>query len=127
MTKNTKADLILLFTLLVVAGALLLVPRWIHSEDAVTAEIIQDGTVIQTIDLSAVKDSYTIPLDSDPAAVLQVEPGCIYYLEADCPDQVCVRTGKLTRPGDTAACVPAGTVVRLTGASDTDTPDVLTY
>lgn len=41
-----------------------------------------------------------------------------------CPDQVCVRTGKLTKAGESALCLPAGVVLRLEG---TEEPDAETY
>ncbi len=35
--------------------------------------------------------------------------------EADCPDQICVHTGWLTRPGNRSICVPRQIVVELVG------------
>lgn len=124
-----KADLLLIAVLVLAAAAAFLVPQLLHRGDGtLTAELIENGKVVKVIDLNAVEEPYTIPLQSGshPAAVIAVEPGCIYYLHADCPDQVCVRTGKLTRPGQTAACVPGGTAIRLSGSAD-DAPDVVAY
>ena len=45
--------------------------------------------------------------------VLRFENGRIRVLEADCPDKVCVVTGWLSRPGQTAACVPGRLMVRI--------------
>lgn len=123
-----RADLILIVVLLLIAAALLL-PRYIHSSDKdIMADIIQDGKVIQTVDLTTVDHTYTISLDCSPAAVITVEPGCIYYSKADCHDKICVRTGKLTKAGDTAACIPSKTLIRLrSGSRDDNGTDVLTY
>lgn len=35
-----------------------------------------------------------------------------------CPDQVCVHTGKLTRAGETAICLPGQVTLRLEGGQD---------
>jgi len=55
---------------------------------------------------------------------IQVEPGRIRVLAANCPEQVDVRTGWLTHPGQVAICLPHRFVLRLTtvsGESDIDT------
>ena len=44
---------------------------------------------------------------------MRFENGRIRVLEADCPDKVCVVTGWLSRPGQTAACVPGRLMVRI--------------
>lgn len=47
--------------------------------------------------------------------VLLAEPGGISFEYSSCPDQTCVRTGKLTRAGQAAVCLPARISVRLEG------------
>ena len=49
---------------------------------------------------------------------LAVEEGRIRFLSSGCPDKVCVRSGWLSRTGQTAACLPAGVVVRVQAADD---------
>ena len=49
---------------------------------------------------------------------LTVEEGRIRFLSSGCPDKVCVRSGWLSRTGQTAACLPAGVVVRVQAADD---------
>ena len=36
-----------------------------------------------------------------------------------CPDQVCVKTGTLTRAGESAICLPARISLRLEGSGNT--------
>ena len=40
--------------------------------------------------------------------------GGISFESSDCPEQICVRSGRLSRPGDTAACLPNQLLIRLT-------------
>lgn len=103
--------------LLIAATAILcLLLLWPRGEtDGITADVYVDGEVIHRIALDSVSDPYEIPLDTDPPAVLLVEPGRIRYQSADCPDKVCVRCGWLSRPGDTAACLPGRSMVVLSG------------
>ena len=35
--------------------------------------------------------------------------------DADCPDKVCVKTGKIKNPGQTIVCLPHRTVIEITG------------
>ena len=108
-----KADIILAAVLLIV-GAALLIWRLLPS-DGVTAVIYCGGSEIQRIDLTKT-EQLTVTPDSDPEVVIKVDNGAIYFERADCPDKLCVKAGKLTRPGETAACLPAGVVIRLEGS-----------
>ncbi len=85
-----------------------------------------EGEEVGRIALSEVDSPYTMALGDNPAAVVQVEPGRIRYLSASCPDQLCVRAGWLSKPGDTAACLPARTVISIEGVRNSGV-DVQTY
>lgn len=54
------------------------------------------------------------------AVTVEVRGGAARFAASGCPDQVCVNTGWLSRPGDTAACVPAGMVLRIDGEAEVD-------
>lgn len=45
--------------------------------------------------------------------VVQVSNGQARVVEAFCPDHICVRRGWISREGDSAACVPNRTVIRI--------------
>lgn len=122
-----KSDLILVAALLVICAALLLPKYFGKADSALTAVVMKDGKVIETIDLSAVTETYEYDLECSPEAKLTVGPGFISYSYAECPDRLCVNTGRLTRAGDTAACLPSKTLVVIEGAKDKDAPDVITY
>ena len=46
---------------------------------------------------------------------VRFSPQGVQVIQADCPDQVCVGAGLLTRSGEAAVCLPARIVVRLEG------------
>lgn len=48
--------------------------------------------------------------------IVRVEDGAARVERADCPDQVCVRSG--TRRGGAIVCAPNGVVVRFEGGED---------
>ena len=98
-----KADIALIAVILCV-GAALLIWRFLPSNGKTEAVIYAGGEVYRRVTLDKNADM-TITPDTDP----KVE-------DADCRDKLCVKSGKLTRPGDTAACLPAGVVIRLEGS-----------
>ena len=121
-----RADFLLIFVFCLLFAAMFL-PRVLSSDD-LTARIYRDGVEIYSINLTKVASSYTIDLKSTPAGLVEVEKNAIGYLDADCPDKLCVNTGMLTRRGQTAACLPAKTVIILTGGKKSEgAPDVITY
>ncbi len=121
-----KSDILLIVAILVISACLLL-PKYLSKPQNLTATIYQNGNEIKTIDLSTVTEKYTIELSCEPFAIITVEPNCIYYSYAECPDKLCVNTGRLSHAGDTAACIPSKTLVVLNGERDKDSPDVITY
>lgn len=120
-----KADIILIVLLLLVCAALLIPKQF--DKTPVKAVVYKDGKVVKEIDLSSVKEPYDFDLGSTPKAVLKVENGSICYSYADCHDKLCINSGKLSKPGDTAACLPSKTLVVIEGEKSSDEPDVITY
>lgn len=85
---------------------------------APVAEVIVDGVVADTIPLRGAAAGERVYQSAYGQCVVAVEDGRICIVHSDCPDQVCVHTGWLTRPGQSAVCVPnrIAVVVRGGGA-----------
>ena len=49
----------------------------------------------------------------------------IRVAHADCPTQDCVRTGTITRGGQSAVCLPARIIIRLEGGGTGGGPDIV--
>lgn len=120
-----RAELLLIVVAIAVAAGGFAIARAAdssHPDEQLIATIARDGTVVETIDLSAVEKPYTLRLeDSRGTNVVAVEHGRIRVVEADCPDEVCVRTGWIDGPATPIACVPHGlaiTVAREGGEDD---------
>lgn len=111
---------------LLIAGILLLaaLPAALYfaQPKSVRANIYVKGELYQTVPLDIDRD-FTVT--GNLPVVIRVEKGGIWFLSSPCHDQVCVRTGLLTRGGSTAACLPAAIVIRLTG--DGKESDGVTY
>lgn len=79
----------------------------------VYAVITQNDELIEMIDLSAVTEPREITLPGNYHETVRVEPGRIRFLEADCPDLICVRTGWLQEPGEIAVCIPNKAIITI--------------
>lgn len=122
-----KSDVFLIAALLIICAALLL-PKYFGKPDtALTAVVMVDGEVKDRIVLSEVTSDYEYTVPCTSPVKLHVAEDGVSFIYSECPDKVCIHTGKLTRAGDTAACVPNRVLVVLEGAKDSDAPDVITY
>ena len=82
------------------------------------AVITQDGKELQRIDLSKVKNSYTIRVDHPDGGynIILVEKGRISVTEASCPDKICIRQGKITDSSKPIVCLPNKMMIIIEGA-----------
>lgn len=114
-TKLFKKGDIAVILVILVAAALFWFFR-AQQTDRLEAVITVNGETVETIDLSAVREKRIIELDTDPKVVIAAENGTIYFESAECDDKLCINCGKLSRKGDTAVCLPAKTVVTVSGS-----------
>ena len=62
--------------------------------------------------------------------ILEIKNGMAYVTEADCPDQVCIRMGKISKTGENIVCLPHKLVAEVESDGSTtddadDAPDVI--
>lgn len=84
------------------------------SGEALYAEIYQDEELVKRVLLTEGLHE-TVTIDGSVRNVIEIEGQTVCFSESTCPDQVCVRTGTLTRAGQTAVCLPNRVIVRLRG------------
>ena len=111
-----KRDLLvfLLAAVLAVAGFL----QWMPQSGAPVAVIEQDGKEIRRVELDNITQPETVVLEGEISVTVLLEPGQVSILRSDCPDQICVNTGVLTRSGQSAVCLPARVAVRIVGQNE---------
>lgn len=83
-----------------------------YREPALQAEIMVDGELIDTLDLSK-NQEVTIGGAGGGMNRLVVEDGRIWCEEASCPDKVCVRQGKQSQDGGQIVCLPNRMFVKV--------------
>lgn len=108
-----KRDLLIFLLAAVLAGAGFL--QWLPKSGAPVAVIEQDGKEVRRVELSSIIQPETLLLEGEISVTVLLEPGQVSIVHSDCPDQICVNTGVLTRPGQSAVCLPARVAVRIVG------------
>ena len=84
------------------------------------AKVSENGIVIAEYSLD--KDGEYPLLDGK--CVLVIKDGYAYMLEADCPDHTCIKTGKISKIGESIVCLPNRISVVITGEGEG--PDIVT-
>lgn len=101
-----KSDILIILILIVLSVSGLLIYRHINSGKSAIAEIYYKTTLVKTIDLSNCKDEeFSIP-QNENVVFRTYSDGSICFYESDCPDKICIHAGRLSMPGESAACLP---------------------
>lgn len=93
---------------------------WIYRSESTdgykTAQIVQDGKIIRTIDLSSVKEPYEFEVKDEFGGnnTIRVERGRIAVVDADCPDKVCVNQGYIDNGAVPIVCLPHKLSITIT-------------
>ena len=111
-SKLKWGDFIIIGAVLVLAAAVSGILALGASGDRLYAEVWQDNTLVERVELTDSTDR-TIDLGGHNVIVLFGRTAAMQ--SADWRDQVCVRTGTLTRAGQVAVCLPNRVVLRITG------------
>ncbi len=117
MKKGDKIAAVLILGLIVISAiSVFLYKQHIKSSHHI-AVIKQDGKIIKTIDLNAIKEKQEIkiPYDGDHFNLVEVIPGKIRIKDADCPDKICVKTGWISEPGQSSVCLPHKLMINIEG------------
>ena len=110
---------ILIFAAITLFALAVYIGFWIFEpSQGVVAQILVDGRVVKDVELSVDGVFY---LEELRGIVFEVRSGAIAFIESDCPDQICVNVGFISRPRQTAACLPNRSVlVIIPGAGSAD-------
>lgn len=100
--------------------------------DSYTAEIYRNGELIASIPLSEVREPSRLTVTGENGCrnEIEVRPGSIGVISADCPEQLCVRQGFVSSSVLPITCLPNRLVILLRPAAekaDKISPDIITY
>ena len=122
----TRGDKVLIAAVLLCAllGLLTIYRHFFASLDQLfpaQATITVAGKVLRTIDLDPAggKEMMQISGRLGPATV-EVADGRIRMLEANCPEQICVKQSWIQSPGSTIVCLPGEIIIHIDGPAPVD-------
>ena len=103
----TKKTFAFIFVLLSLA---LLIYLILPENKGATFEIWIDGQLFSSHSLNK-KSSFNL----ENGVKIVCNGASVYFEHSDCPDKVCVNTGKISLTGQWAACLPNKTVIKISG------------
>jgi hypothetical protein len=108
--KTIRNDLFLIAALLLIAGVLYLALNLGRQEGGV-AVVRVDGVETERHSLAV---SGTFPLNGG-SNILVIEDGAAWLSDANCPDHICVKQGKIHYTGQVITCLPNRLTVTVEG------------
>ena len=105
-----KREFYLVLTILFLVCGCTIANRVLFSEPGAKVEVAvitdnSEKTVLETFDLSQ-DTTYTISSEPQGMNVLNIQDGTVWISEADCPNQDCVKQGKISMNGEMLVCLP---------------------
>ena len=121
-----KNDFWLILVLLVLAAGSWFLFRSDSTDKDKVLVVRKDQQVLQRIELKKVtsETKLIVPVEHGELVIAYDKDGG-RVISSPCPDQVCVHQGKITRSGQTIACVPEKVLVTLTTAAKENDHDAI--
>lgn len=119
--------MIIIGVILVFAVVFMVLYRTKFSDEPAVAEIYYNSELVETVRLDEKVDkTFSIP-QNDHVVFHLYEDGTLKFEESDCPDKVCINTGKIGMVGESAACLPNSIIVKIVKKSGRteDTVDII--
>jgi hypothetical protein len=75
----------------------------------------------------ALSDSRTISVKGPlGATIIEIAEGALWVKSSPCPEKICVKSGRVSRPGEWIACLPNQLLITIEGRSEQEI-DALSY
>lgn len=120
LNKIKIGDVVTVAVILLAAALLWLLWRPGGTVSGAVLSVMGEKTEISLNGLSGETVTRTVIGKDGLILKLEMHGNAVRICESQCPDQVCVRTGWLSRAGATAVCVPAEVILELKGGEEPD-------
>lgn len=119
--KKYKTDIIVIIILLIVAASIWGVIHLLHHDSGSTLEVFIGDNKWKSVPLS---EDATIEIPGvDGKNILVIKDNVAYMKDADCPDHLCMKQGKIGADGESIICLPHKVVVRVVSEQDKEVDD----
>ena len=110
-----KRDFILIGIIVVLIAAVCLTV-FLTKEEGACVLVRVDGQQVATYSLTE-NGEYSL---NGGTNILCIKDGKAFLTEANCPDHLCVKQGKIDQTGETITCLPNRLTVTVYGAEDSE-------
>lgn len=111
--KFRRGDILVYLAVTLLALGIWLVPV-LTAKEGSFVDISQDGQLIERASLS---DTRRIELSG---CTVEIRDGSVCVVESTCPDLVCVKSGRISKSGESIICVPNRVKLEISGAGAVD-------
>lgn len=112
-----KNEIIIILGLLATCLIGIAVFYLVRATDApLSVRVTRQGELVTVFPLS--EDHTETFADALGFNTLEISDGTAKIVEADCPDQICVRTYPISSPGETIVCLPHKLVVEVISSGE---------
>lgn len=119
-----KKDFIIIAVILLFACAFYFMYNMYFNKTEAKAEIYYESELVMTVMLNENTDRVFRLPQNEHVVFHLYEDGSIRFEESDCPDKVCINTGRLSHIGSSAACLPNKVILKIVPVKDTDSGEV---
>lgn len=127
--KVTKGDKFLIITIVIISViSLIFINKSVSSYEEKYISIQVDGKEVKRIKFDSSLVGETIPIKTEYGYnLLEIGEDKVRVIEADCPDQLCVKQGYISRVGEAIVCLPNRLVVEIKGGEKEIEIDGISY
>ena len=93
-------------------------------KDSVKAEIYCNNVMVKSINLTKAEDEI-FSVKERPHILFEIKDHQIRFMDSDCPDKICIKSGFLSKNGESAVCMPNKTVLKIVGKDSDMETDVM--
>lgn len=117
LNQFKKGDFIIFLTIIVVAITCMIPFRKIQNDNLI-CEISVDNKIIHSFKLNNNFKQVIEINENKKNCTIIIENNCVWFSKSNCPDKVCIKSGKLTHSNQIVACVPNKVIVKIIGNND---------
>ena len=111
MVKKRRLDIIILIVLIVIAIGSWIAVTVLFDVNGDYVEVIVDNHVQKVISLND-DGEYQVD-DGEYSNIITIKNREVYMKSSACPDQICVKQGKINKQGESIICLPHKLVIRI--------------
>ena len=120
-----KGDIIIIIGVLLIAVSLSLITTLTKHSGMKELIIVHNDEIIHEYAFDNTFRKEIIVDDGEHINIIKVEDGIVTMIEANCPDQVCVKSRPIKEDGEMIVCLPNRLYVKVISNNSNDDIDII--